>query len=369
MEVVIPAPEFHFIGLTDTAYVSAPSTPPRHFGGDSYLDISQQFNSAPTSPTAAAAIYAAFRNNCSAAGNASSVPFAWEENPKAPKSRGGNTDERDDADFDFAFQIGGRRLGKGTPPAPPPLTDADELFELGIIRPLKLPPRLYTPVMGDRSPKSFRNRGGLLSPLRSGLGRCGKEVDPFTVAMVEVTSDRGRETNTMSRKGSRSLSPFRGKGGRGFFHTPNSSPPPPSVSNVSCKDKGSIGGGRKWFLKNLPLFRNSRDGSKDRLCSYTSSSSSSYSSLPSPKKNKGLSGKNSESSSFRWDSGSGRRGAVTPHEMGDATELAVATADEPTTKTPLLQRQSLFKFLRIKAANRAVAVSRFGVYLFNRGRR
>ncbi|KAK8921814.1 hypothetical protein KSP39_PZI020383 [Platanthera zijinensis] len=338
MEVVAPMPDFHF-------NASTPSSPPALFSTSSGFDFHHQRHiSAPNSPTAAAAIYAFLRETAanSRGGCQSSFPFDWEEKQSIPKSY---DDEKDvNLDFDFAIGFSGRHLAKTVPSPQATVTSADELFELGMIRPLKLPPRLYTPVMGEQSPKSPRDGRGLLSPLRRGRNQCRKELDPFAVAMAEATR---------SRKDSRSLSPFTGRGGE--FYTPKSSPP--RLHPAMAK------GGRGWKLKlkDFFLFRSSSEeqtageGKNNDLCKNGSSPSSSTpsssptSSIAQRNAKKGLgggfAGEESRCSSFRsTESGSSRQGEVTP-ECTEKTE-----ADMKKKVTP--SRQSKFSI-------RSIAGSKF----------
>lgn len=335
MEVVVPVPEFHFHTAMNSPYISAPSSPPDHFSDFTTNSSIFEFKhhrhvSAPNSPKSSAAIYAALRKTAAATrgGRYSSIPFDWEEKPGTPKSPTFN-ENYDDFDFDFSFGFSGRHIDKVAQPLPASpgkaasFVAADELFEFGKIRPLKPPPRLYSPVMGEQAPKSPRN-GGFLSPLRRGRNQRGKELDPFALAMVEATR---------SRRVSRSLSPFKGRDKAGSFPTPASSPPrnpPPMVEKC--------GRGWKCRLKELLLFRSSSEGrgvrgerKRNDFSKYgSSSSSSSASSNSSVGSAKGKTGfgvaaaaaaasggcGESSCSSFRsQETGSKRRGAVAPGEM------------------------------------------------------
>ncbi|THU52197.1 hypothetical protein C4D60_Mb10t01460 [Musa balbisiana] len=378
MEVVVPVPDFHFDSACTSPYVSAPSSPKR--SGDPF-NFFRHYTSAPTSPTRASAIYAHFNaisstNSLSPPAAASGVPFDWEEKPGTPKSRGSSPakDEQEDV-LDFAFDFSGHLDKQGLPV----LTTADELFEEGKIRPLKPPPRLQYRVTDDgssvaSSPRSPKQRD-LWSPRHRGRGGRGEQIDPFTAAMVEATRDRGRATtptspsfsSSRSRKGSRSLSPFRG--GVSFFKTtPNS--PPATASTASLKSGGGGGGGggsKKWRLKDLLLFRSASEGratgnrSKDPLRKYTllpSSSSSIKKSVTEDPKN----------SSFRStdSSGSIRRGSghfASSHQMHYAANRAAT--EELKKKTALPYRQSLFGCLRFNPA--VLSISRgFNTHSFGR---
>ncbi|KAG1366604.1 hypothetical protein COCNU_13G003940 [Cocos nucifera] len=374
MEVLVPLQDFNFDSTSTTPYVSAPSSPKRF--GDPF-DLHCHYTSAPSSPTRAAAIYAHFNtmstNNSlrlSSSSPSSAIPFVWEEKPGTPKacSPVASTDP-----FDFAFDFSGQLDRAGMTPT---LLTADELFEEGKIRPLKLPPRLQYPVMDDnrssvasspRSPRSPKPKG-LCSPHHRGRGRKGEEFDPFTAAMVEATRERGREraptapsiASSRSRKGSRSLSPLR-VGGGGFFQKCLNSPPPTTATCSTNTPKS--GGTKKWRLRDLLLFRSASEGratgtrSKDHLRKYTllptSTSNSSSFSLPLLKKNGLRGGEDPRNSSFRSvdSNGSTRRGsrsAVSAHEMHYAMNRAAT--EEMKKKTPLPYRQNLFSCLRFNPA-------------------
>ncbi|KAI0495532.1 hypothetical protein KFK09_021833 [Dendrobium nobile] len=357
MEVVVPVPEFHFHTAMTTPYISAPSSPPNHFtDNSSFIEFHHSHHvSAPSSPTSSAAIYAAFRRTAAATRGSrhSSIPFDWEEKPGTPKSSSFDQKEdefdqkEDEFDFDFSIGFSGQNMDKLSqrPPAShgkvASLATADELFEFGKIRPLKPPPRLYSPVMGEQGPKSPRS-GGFLSPLRRGRNRRGKELDPFVLAMVEATK---------SRRESRSLSPFGGRGKVGSFLTPVSSPP---RNSTPMAEKG----GRGWMcrLKELLLFRSSSEG-RDRGetknkdfskygSSSSSSSASSTSSLGSAKGKTGFSAaggggcEESSCSSFRSEeSGSTRRGPVVPQELEFTENRTVVVMDK---KLVVPYKQSMF---------------------------
>ncbi|XP_010939770.1 uncharacterized protein [Elaeis guineensis] len=382
MEVLVPLQDFHFDSTTTTPYISAPSSPERF--GDPF-DLYCHYTSAPTSPTRAAAIYAHVNtistNNSlrfSSSSPSSAIPFDWEEKPGTPKARSSAaTTGHDSTDpFDFAFDCSGQ-LDKAAGMTPTLLT-ADELFEEGKIRPLKLPPRLQYPVMEDRSsvassPRSPRSPKpkGLWSPLHRGRGRKGEEFDPFTAAMVEATTERGRDraptspsfASSRSRKGSRSLSPLRGGGRGGFFQKCLNSPPPTTATTSTTTPKS--GGSKKWRLRDLLLFRSASEGraignrSKDPLRKYTLlfTSISPSLSLPVSKKNGLGGGEDPRNSSFRSvdSDGSMRRGnrsAVSAHEMHYAVNRA---ATEEMKKTPLPYRQNLFSCLRFNPAVNRIA--------------
>lgn len=388
MEVLVPLHDFHFDSTTTTPYVSAPSSPKRF--GDPF-DLYRHYTSAPTSPTRAAAIYSHFNtmstNNSlrlSSTSRSSAIPFDWEEKPGTPKARSPAptptpTPGHDSTDvFDFAFDFNGQLDKAGTTPA---LLTADELFEEGKIRPLKLPPRLQYPVMDDRSsvassparsPRFSPNPMGLWSPLHRWRGVKGEGFDPFTAAMVEATRERGRQrapaassiSSSKRRKGSRSLSPLNVRG-RSFFQKYLKYSPHPTAATSSTNTPKS-GGGKKWRLRDLLLFRSASEGratgnrSKDPLQKYTllSTSNSSSFTLPVWEKNGLGGGEDPRNSSFRSvdSNGSMRRGnqsAVSAHEMHYTANRA--TTEEMKKKTPLPYRHNLFSCLRFNPAVNRIA--------------
>ncbi|XP_019054795.1 PREDICTED: uncharacterized protein LOC104606242 [Nelumbo nucifera] len=159
MEVVILAPpngmDFNFDSACSSPYISAPSSPKR-FG---------EFFNAPTSPTRATAIYRGFNDFSitsgigGGGGSSSVIPFDLEQKPGKSKSSDTQNDD-DDFTFDFSGQLETTSL------------TADELFGGGVIKPLKLPPRLQqvpskvddfatrkSVVSSPRSPRSPISKG------------------------------------------------------------------------------------------------------------------------------------------------------------------------------------------------------------------
>lgn len=339
MEVVLPVHDFQFDSTTSTPYVSAPSSPKRI--GDPF-NYRYHYTSAPNSPTHVAAVYRHFTppNNSTSPAN----PFGWDDTPAT---------EVEDFEFDFSGHLEKGKL-------PPELTTADELFEKGRIRPLKPPPRMQQPDKEgslSSSPRSPRSRTPR-SPRRKGVTG-PEELDPFTAAMVEVTRDRGRDTNPLrdtssrSRKGSRSLSPLRIQG---VLALP-SSPTPSTSSSSTQKSSWS----KKWRLRDLLLFRSASEGratgnrSKDPLRKYTllPSSQSSASILPPTSPNKRSILNDSKNASFRStdSNGSMRRGsgaAISAHELHYTSNRAAA--EESKKKTPLPYRQGFFGCLNFNPA-------------------
>lgn len=402
MEVVVPVKDFHFDSAASSPYVSAPSSPKRFGRGGSSdpFDYYCHYTSAPTSPSRVAAILA----------SSSAVPFDWEEKPGTPKSP--RSDDVDDFAFDFSGQ-----LEKGVPL--PDLTTADELFEEGKIRPLKLkpPPRLYNLSTVDKSNKDSAGSSSPRSPKSPnrglwaprGRGKVvssseGKGFDPFAAAMTEATRGRERETgssskssvqpsssisSSRSRKGSRSLSPMRsGSGVGGGFFSKSSSTTTTSHSNSStsattiaseCLKTTTSGGSRKWRLRDLLLFRSASEGratgnkSKDPLRKYTMMPSSSKSSSPSFSFSSRKGGDDSRNSSFRSidSGGSGssiRRSAgsgASAHEVHYVSNRAASEEMKKKTALPF-NRQGLFGCLRFNPAVHSVARGFHNSYSFGR---
>ncbi|KAF5740707.1 hypothetical protein HS088_TW11G00784 [Tripterygium wilfordii] len=326
MEVVIPARamDFDFNSARSSPCSSIPSTPKR-FGNYSSL-------SAPTSPTRISEFYREFENFLINDPISGGVPFDWEEMPGTPKSPKKNVVAAADDDFAFDFS---QDLEKTS-------LSAEELFEGGVIRPLKPPPRLQLenrvydsskiPLLSPRSPRSpkeiIRN---VFSPRRK------KVSDPFAAA-AEMTrkqaeNERGRDRvatspKNSSRRGARSLSPYRVS----QFPLEEEERQQPrqqqqavtKQSQVNSKSiitpSSSKSSSRRWRLKDFLLFRSASEGrasDRDPLRKYS-----------------GLSRKQEDvkTSSFRTTDGSGsgsgsrRRGPVSAHEL-HYTKNKAATED------------------------------------------
>ncbi|KAG8368330.1 hypothetical protein BUALT_Bualt15G0034400 [Buddleja alternifolia] len=247
--VMMPSPpkDFNFDSACTTPYISAPSSPQR-FGNNNF------FYSAPTSPTRASAFYH---------GGASAIPFNWESKPGTPKSKQSHDvsttatssnygdAEEDLDDTDFAFDFSGHLDRSNYPPA-------DELFDGGIIKPLKPPPRFKYDHNTDNSPKSPRSPKEILREAFSPKTRAKKDFDPFAIALEQTRKEnihendqRGRErTNNPSNssnsrlKSFRSLSPFRVSD---LLFDPE---PVKNSSSIWYK---------KWKIKDLLLFRSASE--------------------------------------------------------------------------------------------------------------
>ncbi|EYU36283.1 hypothetical protein MIMGU_mgv1a012569mg [Erythranthe guttata] len=204
MEVIVPSsPELDF----DFRRSSSPSTPKR---------IREYYFSAPTSPSHLSEFYKDFdhffSNDGGGAVATSAVPFDWEEKPGTPKSP-----VRINSGDDFVFDVS-RDWETAS-------LSAEELFDGGVIKPLKPPPRLQLPpaarrVVGEGGASPGRKSisqtrkmiQGAFSPRHS---RKNIEIDPFAVAARNAAAraapvpERGREPKSTSRRAARSLSPLR----------------------------------------------------------------------------------------------------------------------------------------------------------------
>ncbi|KAK6130916.1 hypothetical protein DH2020_035341 [Rehmannia glutinosa] len=337
MEVIIPSQnqDFEINGPRSSAHVSgAPS--PKRFG--------EYYFSAPTSPSHLSEIFNGFDDIFVAGdeingGLISTVPFDWEEKPGTPKSpvRSNNGD-------DFAFYV-----SRDLETAP---LSAEELFDGGVIKPLKPPPRLHLPPAAINSEnvtsparKSITQtkkliQGAFTSPRQSK----SRETDPFAVAARNATKtasfgQRGRETGvnpskSSSRRAARSLSPLRGNQQFRWEEVEeDSSSPSPSHSTVCSALSAPAKGQRKWRLKDFFLFRSASEGraaEKDPLKKYTAAIE-------------------------RPGSGSGsrRRGPVSAHEMHYTVNRAVS--EDMKKKTFLPYKQGILGRLAFNPAVHSLA--------------
>ncbi|KAL3538894.1 hypothetical protein ACH5RR_002260 [Cinchona calisaya] len=275
MEVITPsaaAPmDFNFDSTSTSPYITAPSSPQR-FG--------TFFCSAPTSPTRATKFYA-------------EVPFNWEEKPGIPKSQESLiSNDYDHEDEDFAFDFSGQLETSS-------LSAADELFDGGKIKPLKLkPPPCFQAdsLISPKSPRSSSPKKRLKEALSPRHRKIDTSFDPFAAALEQtrresttvsdpttttefsnsnITStqeqqrgrERSKQTSSSSRqKGTRSLSPFRVSDLLLDDHENN------NQENLSNKQNSSDSSSSfSWFwyrklkLKDLLLFRSASEGRKDEL--------------------------------------------------------------------------------------------------------
>ncbi|XP_057527444.1 uncharacterized protein LOC130806400 [Amaranthus tricolor] len=227
---------------------------------------------------------------------------------------GMNDDEKDDFEFDFSGQLDLM--------VRPSLSSADELFDGGKIRPLKLK---LTPTVVPKSKK-------VMSPKHRKMGSdLGPDRDPFKDVIRNNESKqrgRGRGGNGINRKGmSRSLSPLRVSEFALLGNQDQQNLNGPSNSN-------GLFGSRKWKLKDLFLFRSASEGHNKDSQSFSKRWSFRSSSMVSGSG----SGSGSESASV-----SKRRGGVSVHEMHYASKRAVS--EEMKKKTTLPYKHGLLACL------------------------
>lgn len=255
--ITSPPVDFNFDSACTTPYISATSSPQR-FGN--------YFLSAPTSPARVSALYDGFNHlhdGDALRTTAGEVPFNWEEKPGILKSRA-TRDEDDDFAFDFSGQLERSSVSA-----------ADELFDGGKIKPLKLkpPPRLQYEGKPFDSPKSpMKMFKQAFSPRNK-----KKELDPFAAALEQSSrteNDRpGRErtqhsTNSSRHKKTRSLSPFRASDLLFDSEKQENTDISDSPSSSSSFSSMITLWYRKWKLKDLFLFRSASEGrasNKDQL--------------------------------------------------------------------------------------------------------
>ncbi|KAL3505213.1 hypothetical protein ACH5RR_035054 [Cinchona calisaya] len=368
MEVVIPIHTMDFdfnTARSSSMDLSAPSSPKRF--GEFYC-------SAPSSPTRLSQFYREFDEfliandeNISKTGNFSSaaVPFAWEEKPGKPKSSKavGTKDDQDDFAFnigdDFAFDIGDDFDETAS-------LSAEELFDGGVIKPLKPPPRLQLP--------SVAKSGGASSSLSLSSStppklvifspRHKKEPDPFSPSPQKTTQrspaqERGRERGpsglkSSSRRATRSLSPLRVSQypweEEQSFQQQNKIEPSSSNSIIpkpAANSASFLKGYKKWRLKDFFLFRSASEGraaDKDPLKKYTAAFRR-YEDV-----------KSSSMRSIESHSGSvssRRRSPVSAHELHYTINKAVS--EDLKKKTFLPYKQGILGRLAFNPAVHAVA--------------
>lgn len=186
--------DFNFDSTTSSPYVTAPSSPQLFgFGGGNATGHHHFYNlSAPASPTGSSSSFFCREFNRSR-NSSSSIPFDWEEKPGIPKPKWGarNAGDKgggDDFEFDFSGQLDIGRCVSAS---------ADELFDGGKIRPLKLPPRLQVGTgKYDTSSLSSSPRTPTKSRFSPKKRAVEKELDPFTKALEET-----KKAKTQVRQG------------------------------------------------------------------------------------------------------------------------------------------------------------------------
>ncbi|XP_050230978.1 uncharacterized protein LOC126679994 [Mercurialis annua] len=316
--VAAPVTDFNFDSTCSSPYMTAPSSPQR-FGNF--------FLSAPASPTRFSSSSNLFLDQFN---SSSSVPFDWEEKPGTPKSRNGSKNKNKNQGFDFLDDDGGDFEFDFSGQLDRSSLSAEELFDGGKIRPLRLPPGFDSAVS---SPKSSP------SPSSRNAKKKKDSVDPFQAAINETTRNRGRENKSSSknyaRKVSRSLSPLRvsdiilddqeNNNSNNIITPTTTENISKSLSSIFSAISFSSKGNKKWKLKDLLLFRSASEGRP--IAKYGV-----------------LSKKEVSDASFRsTDSSVGgssrRRGPVSAHEMHYTENRAVS--EEMRRKTFLPYKRGL----------------------------
>ncbi|XP_059638234.1 uncharacterized protein LOC132280129 [Cornus florida] len=361
MEVMVPVQAMDFNG----GLRSPPS--PKRFG--------EYYFSAPNSPKHFSGLYHDFDDfaviNNSSARSSAAVPFDWEEKPGTPKSSKPSIIKNED---DFAFDVS-QELDNLS-------VSAEELFDGGKIRPLKLPPQS---LLHKRIDESATQKSPVRSPISHGKKiikeafspRRKKGIDPFAAAAESTCKraehERGRERSSVSpspssaHRGTRSLSPFRvskypweeQEQQQQLHNTKQSSssiiPKPSLSSTTSSLSSSSSKGYKKWRLKDFCLFRNASEGrAMDRY------PLKKYAALF--KKHEDI--KNASFRSLEGSysgSSSNRRGPVSAHELHYTVNRAVS--EDMKKKTFLPYKQGILGRLAFNPTVHALA-NGFG---FSRG--
>lgn len=282
MEVMVPlqSMDFDFNSARTTPYPTAPSTPRR---------VGEYYFSAPTSPRHLTDFYREFdelliKNNGGGSSSSAEVPFDWEEKPGTPKSHKGSISMFED---DFAFDVSGVLQRTSL--------SAEELFDGGVIKPLKPPPRLQLPTREDGYYSGQKSPG--LSPrlaqgkkfIRGAFSpREKKDDNPLLGAAIEDIRkreperererERGRERNyplsSSSRRATRSVSPIRVSEYQWVDEQTKQSTAnqKPQSASTTSSALSTFSKGFKWRLKDLFLFRSASDGramARDPLKKYS----------------------------------------------------------------------------------------------------
>ncbi|XP_023007514.1 uncharacterized protein LOC111499980 isoform X2 [Cucurbita maxima] len=179
---------------------------------------SSHYLSAPTSPSHAFNFFS-FDDDDVPIGSPSAVPFGWEEKPGIPKSpKSSGTDQ--DFEFDFTSQS----FSKAS-------LSADELFDGGKIKPLKLPPGFQSKMWSPRPPRKAES----------------SIDDPFEAALMKETAPDGGTTDQISYISSQTA--LDGDDGG-------------SLAAAAVKSKSAISfskANKRWRLRDL-LFRSASEG-------------------------------------------------------------------------------------------------------------
>ncbi|KAG6398693.1 hypothetical protein SASPL_140160 [Salvia splendens] len=291
MEVLFPSQtlDFDFNSARSSPHATPPSTPRR---------LGEYYFSAPTSPSHISQFYKGFDEFIlDAARQSPAVPFQWEQKPGTPKSAVINAG---DDDLDFAFDVGSDDWETAS-------LSAEELFDGGVIKPMKQRSQARRIIQGAFSPRHRKNAAPL--------------------------PERGRERGVAlsrppSRRAARSLSPMRDD------H--------PNLLEEEVAQTGKVNsvpskGQKKWSLKDFFLFRSASEGraaDKDPLKKYTAAlRRSSFRAIDSP--------------------GSRRKGPVSAHELHYTVNRAVS--EDMKRKTFLPYKQGILGRLAFNPAVHALA--------------
>ncbi|KAI4389558.1 hypothetical protein MLD38_001773 [Melastoma candidum] len=275
--VVVPSPSADFDFETNP---SPPSTPAR-FGDYRYF-------STPASPSRVSLPYHDFGAFMASTRDSSSVDF------------------EDGHDFAFDYRAGREEE----------LLSAEELFDGGMIRPLKLPPCL-------QPPSSLRSDSLSPKKRKESQDRCGEGT----------ARERGRErvvSSSPSRRTARSHSPLRvsaypwEEDDRGQLNT----------AATEQKSTPSSSPSKKWSIKDLLLFRSASEGSAtDKTCPF-SKYSGIFKRQDEAIKNCSTVGSDDNSNG---GSTSRRRGRASAHELHYTANKAVSEGLKKKTFLPYKQ--------------------------------
>ncbi|CAN0922231.1 hypothetical protein LINGRAHAP2_LOCUS32985 [Linum grandiflorum] len=290
MEVVLPSSPgrgmgFDFNDARPLPFLSAPASPRRF--GDFTL-------SAPTSPSRVAEFYRSFED------------FSEERpgTPKSPRKLPSFKDE--DFAFDFSADMEKESL------------HADELFDGGKIRPLKLPPRLLqvedvkSPLLSSpRSPRSPIEKGKRII-IRRGKTR---SLSPYRVSQYPWEEDERQQQQQQQQQ-----------------QTELGGSKATSLSTAVTATKSSSS--RKWRFRDLLLFRSASEGRASDRDTYRKHAAA-FGLFRRHDDVKSCSIRSSDSSGS--NSGSRRKGPVSAHELHYTTNKAASEGLRKKTFLPYKQ--------------------------------
>lgn len=302
----------------DFDFNSARSSPRRHISGPSTPKrFGEYYFSAPSSPSRISQFYRDFEefyymvnegrggheiNNGGyddqkgGGGLVATVPFDWEEKPGKPKVKspavvgGSNNNNNNEGEggggYDFAFEV---REDFDTVSV-----SAEDLFDGGVIKPLKPPPRLQLPDAVKAktgpaiSPRHHKESAGAFG----GTGTSSSAARKSTARTTPEERERGRERApsagmcSSTRRATRSLSPLRVSDEYPPWEDEDqqqqqkqtakeqSTKPSPN-NNFACNSSAlstSSKNLKKWSFKDFFLFRSASEGraaDKDPFRKYT----------------------------------------------------------------------------------------------------